>query len=128
MSKYACLAVTMVAAFAANPALAASSFQQTCSQIEFAYSGNSAVIRAVCLRADGSANPTSLTLQGIGNNNGNLVQGSADFQKSCGNIHIVVAGPNDVNLTALCRTVAGGSNNTSIPLNNINNNNGNLTQ
>jgi hypothetical protein len=128
MSKYACLAVTMVAAFAANPALAASSFQQTCSQIEFAYSGNSAVIKAVCLRVDGSANPTSLTLQGIGNNNGNLVQGSGDFQKSCGNILIVVAGPNDVNLTALCRTVAGGSNQTSIPLNNITNNNGNLTQ
>jgi hypothetical protein len=43
-------------------------------------------------------------------------------------IQIVVAGPNEVNLTALCRTVQGSSNHTSIPLDNISNNNGNLTQ
>lgn len=130
MSKYAYLAVTMIAAFAAGPALAASSFQQTCSQIEFAYAGKSPTIKAVCLRPDGSPNPTSLTLQGISNDNGNLVQGSgaASFQQSCGNIRIVVAGPNDVNLTALCRTVSGSSNNTSIPLNNISNRNGTLAQ
>jgi CVNH domain len=130
MSKYAYLPVAMVAAFAGGPALAASSFQQTCSQIEYAYSGNNATMKAVCLRRDGSANPTSLTLQGISNNNGKLVQGSgaASFQQSCGNIHIVVAGPNEVNLTALCRTVDGASNSTSIPLNNISNHDGNLTQ
>jgi hypothetical protein len=129
MSKYAYLAVALVAAFAAGPALAASSFQQTCSQIEFAYAGNNATIKAVCLRADGSANPTSMALQGIGNNNGNLVHGggAATFQQSCGNIHIVVAGPNEVNLTALCRTTSGSSNSTSIPLN-ISNQNGNLAQ
>jgi hypothetical protein len=131
MSKCTYLAAILMAAFAASPALAASSFQNTCSQIQFAYSGNNATIHAVCLRADGSANPTSLPLQGISNNNGNLVQGGggpSSFQQSCGNIHIVVAGPNDVNLTALCRTVAGTSNNTSIPLNNISNQNGNLAQ
>jgi hypothetical protein len=130
VSKCTYLAAILVAAFAASPALAASSFQQTCSQIQFASSGNNATIQAVCLRADGTANPSSLTLQGIGNNNGNLVQGggAATFQQSCGNIHIVVAGSKDVNLTALCRTVSGASNNTSIPLNNISNQNGNLSQ
>jgi len=113
----------------ATPALAASSFQNTCSQIQFAYSGNNATISAVCLRENGTANPTSLTLQGISNQNGTLVQGggASTFQQSCGNILVNVNGSN-VTLTAYCRTTSGSSNPTSLPLNNISNNNGTLTQ
>lgn len=116
-------------ALASTPSFAASSFQNTCSNITFAYVSNQAALQAVCLRADGSANPSTLVLQGIGNNNGNLVQGGgpATFQQSCGNIRINVDGAN-VTLAAYCRTVGGSSNATSLPLNNIGNNNGTLQQ
>lgn len=129
MSKRILLSACLLAAVGASPAFAASTFQNTCSEIHFAYSGNQATLAAVCLRANGTANPTSLTLQGISNQNGTLTQGggASTFQQSCGNILINVNGAN-VTLTALCRTVAGSSNATSLPLNNISNNNGNLTQ
>ncbi len=128
MRKAIYMACAMSAA-AASPALATSTFQNTCSNIQFVYSGNNAALQAVCLRANGTPNPSSLVLQGISNQNGNLVQGSgpSTFQQSCGNIQINVSGAN-VTLTALCRTTSGSSHATSLPLNNINNNNGNLTQ
>ncbi len=116
-------------AIAATPAFAANTYQNTCSEIRFAYSGNQATIQAVCLKADGTANATSLTLQGISNQNGKLVQGTgaATFQQSCGNIQILVTGPNTL-LSALCRTTNGRSEPTSLSLNNISNNNGVLAQ
>jgi len=125
-----CIAA-ILAAVAGTPALAASSFQQTCSNIFFAYSGNEPAIDATCLRANGTPNHTSLILKGIGNNNGTLVQGgsgNSTFQESCGNILIVVESPTEVALTAFCRTGSGASNRTMLPLNNISNQNGVLTQ
>lgn len=115
---------------AASPALASSSFQYTCSNINYAYAANNyATLKAVCLRANGTANATSLVLQGISNQNGKLTQGSgaSTFQKSCGNIHVEVDGAN-VTLAAYCRTTSGSSNPTSLPLNNISNQNGMLKQ
>ncbi|WP_165190973.1 CVNH domain-containing protein [Caulobacter soli] len=114
---------------AASPAAAASGFQNTCSNITFAYNAASAaVLNAMCLRADGSANGSSLVLTGISNQNGKLTptSGASTFQKSCGNIQIT-ATAQAVTLSALCRTSGGSSNATSLPLNNIGNNNGNLT-
>jgi opacity protein-like surface antigen len=124
------LFVALLLAVVASAAFAASSFQNTCSNIAFAFSNGQPALQAACLTSSGSANPTSLVLQGIGNNNGTLVQGggASTFQKSCGNIQIVVVSPSQVNLTAYCRTGSGGSNATSLPLNNIGNNNGHLTQ
>jgi archaellum component FlaG (FlaF/FlaG flagellin family) len=121
--------ICLLTVAAASPAFATSSFQNTCSQIQFAYSGNNATLSAVCLRANGTANPTSLTLQGISNQNGILVQGggASTFQQSCDNIQVLVDGPY-VTLSALCRTTSGASNPTSLSLDNISNNNGNLTQ
>jgi hypothetical protein len=113
-----------------SPAFANSTFPDTCSEIQFAYdAASNATIKAVCLRADGSANPTSLTLQGISNENGILKQGSgpATFQKSCGNIRVIANGTG-VLLSAQCRTTAGTVNPTSLPLNNISNQNGKLDQ
>lgn len=110
-------------------AMAASGFQNTCSNIAFAYdANNNATLRAACLRANGTANQTSLVLQGISNQNGSLVQGggASSFQQSCGNIQIT-ATPAGANLTAYCRTSSGASNATSLPLNNIGNSNGILT-
>jgi hypothetical protein len=128
MKKAIGLACGLLAA-ATVPALAANSYQNTCSNIAFAYSGNNASIQAVCLRANGTPNPTSLILQGISNQNGILTQGSgaSTFQQSCGNIQIIVTGPNTL-LSAICRTTSGGANATSLSLNNISNNNGTLTQ
>src|SRR5215475_12872433 len=107
-------------AAAVSPALAESTFPNTCSQIEFAYAGKDATIKAVCLRADGSPNATSLVLQGISNENGMLKQGTGNstFQQSCGNIRVIASGTN-VLLSAQCRTVSGMSTPTSLPLNGI---------
>ena len=127
---------TFVIAFVLTVALAAtafagSNFQNTCSEIEFAYgSGNSATITAKCLNSSGTAVSTSLTLDGISNQNGKLVQGSGSstFQKSCGNIQIDVVDTSNVKLTAFCRTSSGSSNSTSLALNGISNQNGKLVQ
>jgi hypothetical protein len=124
-----CLLAACLLGSIATPALGDSTFQNTCSEIRFAYSGNNATIQATCVRADGSPNPTSLTLSGISNDNGQLKTGSgpSTFQKSCGNIQIFIDGPG-VTLSALCRMTAGSANPTSLPLNNISNNNGTLVQ
>lgn len=114
---------------AATPAFAANTFQNTCSEIQFAYLGNQATLKAVCLTVNGTANATSLTLQGISNQNGKLVQGTgpSTFQQSCGSIIIEVDGPY-VTLSAQCRTTNGLSNSTSLSLDNISNANGTLRQ
>jgi CVNH domain len=123
-----CIAAVL-AAVAATPALAASSFQLTCSNITFAYSRDEPAIDAMCLRENGTPNQTSLILKGIGNNNGNLTQssGGSTFQQSCGNILIEVDIPG-ATLVAFCREVNGSFKRTTLPLNNISNNNGLLTQ
>jgi CVNH domain len=120
----------LLASLAVSPAFAENTFQNTCSEIRFAYDGNNATIKAVCLRANGTANPTSLTLQGISNQNGKLTQGTgaSTFQQSCGNIQILVNNGPNATLSALCRTTSGSSVATSLSLNNISNNNGNLQQ
>jgi hypothetical protein len=129
ISRYL-LSACMLAGLAATPAFAANTYQNTCSEIRFAYSGNNAAMQAVCLRANGTANATSLTLQGISNQNGKLVQGSgpSTFQQSCGNIQILTDNGPNTTLSAICRTTSGMSIATSLPLNNIANNNGNLVQ
>lgn len=117
------LAVTGSAVFAAD-----STFQQTCSNITFVYSANSPALQATCLRTNGTPNPTSLVINGISNQNGRLtnIGGASTFQQSCGNIQISVT-TGAATLTAFCRTVSGASNNTSIPLSGIRNDNGYLT-
>jgi hypothetical protein len=116
-------------AAAMSPALAQNSFQNTCSEFRFAYSGSNPTFQAVCLKTDGTPNATSLTLEGIQNDNGILKQGTgaSEFQKSCGSIQILVDGP-DVTLAALCKSRSGQHNSTSLPLNNISNDNGKLVQ
>ena len=129
MRKTAYLAAALLGLTAA-PALADNSYQNTCSNIAFAYSGNDAALTAVCLRADGTPNATKLILQGISNQNGKLTQGSgaSSFQQSCGNIQILVGNGPNTTLSALCRTTSGSSSATSLSLNGIANSNGNLVQ
>lgn len=130
MLKFAIAAsAALVAVLAASSASANSTFPLTCSNIGFAYSGNNATLQAVCLTAAGTPHATSLTLAGISNQNGHLTQGSgaSTFQQSCGSITITNNGP-VVTLSAYCRMSNGSSNSTSLSLNNIGNNNGNLVQ
>ncbi len=106
----------------------ASTFQNSCSNITFAYVNNQAAVQAVCLKADGTANSSTLVITGISNQQGKLVQGSgaSTFQSSCGNIQIT-ANASGVTLSALCRNSSGASGQTSLPLSGIGNNNGNLS-
>jgi hypothetical protein len=129
MSKKSLVVASVLTVLASSAALAQNSYQNTCSNIAFAYSGNDASIHAMCLRANGTPNQTQLILQGISNQNGKLTQGTgpSTFQQSCGTIQVIVNGPNSL-LSALCRTINGSSISTSLSLNNISNNNGNLSQ
>lgn len=114
----------------ADIASAANTFQNSCSNVEFAYvNGKDAAMKAVCLQSDGRAVPSTLILQGISNQDGKLTQGSgaSSFQQSCGSIQILVDGP-DVTLSAICRNSRGEALETSLPLRNISNDNGRLSQ
>jgi len=105
----------------------ASTFQNSCSQIEFAYAGNDATINAVCLTANGSAVQASTAILGISNQNGVLTAsgGVSSFQQSCGNIRLELQS-DGVSLTANCRQSNGNIQPSAIDLNGINNNNGAL--
>ena len=131
MKKYLlCAAVLLAAGFAAAPANANSTFPYTCSNTSFQWSASGqATIVSTCLQANGMPHMTSMVLMGISNQNGMLTQGSgaSTFQQSCGSITISNNGP-VVTLSAYCRTSSGSSNSTSLSLNNIGNNNGNLMQ
>jgi hypothetical protein len=125
-----CLLAAGLLASVASPALAANSFQNTCSEIRFAFSGNAPTLQATCLRANGTLNKTSLVLQGISNQNGKLTQGTgpSTFQTHCGNIQILLDNGPNVTLSAICRTTTGDYIATSLPLNNIGNKDGVLVQ
>lgn len=131
MKKYLLTAaVGLAALFTAAPASANSTFPYTCSNTSFNWSAAAAPqIVSYCLQANGMPHMTALTLQGISNQNGHLTQGtgSSTFQQSCGSIQIVINGP-VVTLSAYCRMSNGSSTSTSLSLNNIGNNNGNLVQ
>jgi hypothetical protein len=139
MPRTAFCITAVLATVAAMPALAApSSFQLTCSNIAFAdvvVTGSEAVgdvpvLTAVCLTKAGAPHATSLVLAGISNQNGDLTQGiggNSSFQATCGNIRIDVDFRN-VTLSAICRRINGTFEQTTLPLNNINNSNGVLTQ
>ena len=131
MTKYLLVAsVAAAALFAAQPAAANSTFPYTCSNTSFAWNAaGAATIESTCLQANGMPHATSLTLTGISNQNGHLTQGTgaSTFQQSCGSIQILTTGP-VVTLSAYCRTSSGSSISTSLSINNVGNNNGNLVQ
>src|ERR1700743_2177440 len=114
----------------AAPASANSTFPFTCSNTSFQWStSGQATIASTCLQANGMPHATSLVLMGISNQNGRLTQGSGNstFQQSCGSIQIIANGP-VVTLSAYCGATNGQSDATSLSINNVGNNNGNLVQ
>lgn len=128
-SAFVFAAVAAFAGFSASSAHASSSFQNTCSNIEFVYQGDDAALSATCLRANGTPNASVLLIRGVSNQNGTLTVGSgaSSFQKSCGNIEITAAPEGQVFLSAFCRTTSGSFKTNRIELDGISNNNGNLT-
>ena len=124
LSLVALFAVSVTAVFAS------STFQNSCSNIEFIYEGNAPAISASCLKTNGSVKHTTLVIEGITNRNGQLkpAPGASTFQQSCGNINVEVVDASTVNLTALCRRTDGKSVESEISLDNISNENGNLTK
>ena len=113
------LSISVVCAAGNARAQSASSFQQSCNNIQVSGS----TLSASCRRVDGSFNNTSILIRGIANNNG-LLQFTgtgqpSSFQDSCNNIS--VAGST---LSASCRRMDGSFNQTSILIPGIANNNG----
>lgn len=128
MKRIILLVATIGLGMSASAAFADSSFQDTCSNIRFAYINDAAAVKAVCLTRNGMANRTALRIRGIGNDNGRLVYsgGESSFQRSCGNIRIIVKNSRRVILSAFCRTRSGDSRHTHISLDGIANIDGNL--
>lgn len=128
-STFAATAIAIGSLAVATPVFAAaSSFQNSCSNIDFVYEGDNAALSATCLRANGTPNPSVVLIGGISNQNGQLTAsgGASSFQKSCGNIQVQVQ-EGQVFLTALCRTTNGSSQPSKIELQDISNQNGVLT-
>lgn len=118
--SFLALSIAIVCAAGYARAQSASSFQQSCNNIQVSGS----TLSASCRRVDGSFNNTSILIRGIANNDGRLQvtgTGPSSFQDSCSDIS--VAGST---LSANCRKMDGSFNRTSILIPGIANNNGNL--
>jgi hypothetical protein len=113
---------------ATTPALANSSFQKTCSDIHFASMGDEAALEATCLRVDGAPHHSTLMLKGISNQNGVLTpgHGHSTFQQTCRDVEILVNN-SEVALSAHCATVDGRFVRSMLPLDDISNQDGQLT-
>jgi hypothetical protein len=100
----------------------ASTFATSCTDISI----NGAQLSATCSNKSGTNQRTSITLQGVHNRNGQLVQGDLNeestFNQTCTDISI-----NGDQLSATCRTTSGENQRSSVTLRGIHNNDGNLT-
>jgi hypothetical protein len=125
------MALVLGLAAALTTAGAQSPFQNSCSQITFAFVEDQPAVQAVCLRPDGTVHATTLLLTGVRNQDGTLVQdsGPSTFQNSCGNIQIAVSPDGEaVSVSALCQTAGGDVHPTSLPLHSIRNEQGTFTE
>ncbi|MEG4531699.1 CVNH domain-containing protein [Microcoleus sp. D2_18a_D3] len=97
----------------------ASTFATSCTDISI----NGAQLSATCNKKNGTTQRTSITIKGVHNQNGQLVQGNlkeqSTFNRTCTGISI-----KGDELSANCR---GGNQPSSVTLLGIDNNDGNLT-
>lgn len=100
----------------------ASSFADSCTNISI----NNGKLLATCKTKNGSNQNTSLTIQGVYNNNGQLVQGdiskASTFNQTCTDVSI-----DGDELSAYCRQHNGESRRSAVRLGGIHNNDGKLT-
>lgn len=99
----------------------ASTFATSCTD----FSINGAQLSATCDKKDGTNQRTSITIQGVHNKNGQLVQGNigeaSTFNRTCTDFGI-----NGSQISANCRTSSGDYRHSSVTLLGINNNDGQL--
>ncbi|MEG4986423.1 CVNH domain-containing protein [Microcoleus sp. BR0-C5] len=99
----------------------ASTFATSCTD----FSINGAQLSATCEKKNGTNQRTSITIQGVHNKNGQLVQGNigeaSTFNRTCTDFGI-----NGAQISANCRTSSGDSRHSSVTLLGINNNDGKL--
>lgn len=123
----AALAMTMLSA----PASAASSsFQNSCRNIKLHSNDGGAWISAECRTRNGNFTPSTITINGLVNNDGRLQGRSGEptsYHKSCKNRKISW-NKEKVSISAVCRTRDGNERNTSIELLNIENRDGKLVR
>lgn len=106
-----------------------STFQLSCERINLDANEDSAWITAHCRTLRGDFRRSSLELHGIANIDGQLRQErkrASSFQRSCRDITLKWREDN-VQLSALCRTMAGAEQRTAISLRDIHNTDGKLT-
>lgn len=112
-----------------NPAISRrSTFQQTCTNVQFSIINNEPTISADCSRLNSKVKSSTLVLRGIVNMNGRLAQdsGPSTFQKACKDMQISVD-DTAVALSATCPKKTGQFEKSSLPINGIENINGSLT-
>jgi hypothetical protein len=113
-----------------GPAVAEpSTFQHSCERINLDADDDRAWITAHCRTLRGDFKRASIELHGIANIDGQLRQErkrSSSFQRSCRDITLRWREDN-VQLLALCRTMAGAERRTAINLTDIHNIDGKLT-
>ncbi|MGI0483791.1 CVNH domain-containing protein [Pantanalinema rosaneae CENA516] len=99
-----------------------STFATSCTDISI----SGAQLSATCIKKNGSNQRTSITIRGIHNRNGQLVQSTireaSTFNRTCTGISI-----SGDQLSASCRTGNGENQQSSVTLLGINNSDGNLT-
>ncbi len=100
----------------------ASSFADSCTNISI----NNGKLLATCKTKNGSNQNTSLTIQGVYNNNGQLVQGdiskASTFNQTCTDVSM-----EGDELSVYCRQNNGESRRSAVRLRGIHNNDGKLT-
>jgi hypothetical protein len=124
------LAAAFLSQLSAGYALAGTTYQLSCFNIGIGFTAQGLpLLVATCGRVNGTIVPANLLLNGISNQDGNLVQGSittpSTFQQSCGisNVRIDTA---NTTIVAYCRKTNGSFVSTALALPSIANIDGTL--